>query len=97
MSNRHIVSGAILFSLCQHLVGNRAGGTHVLGDTDGFCSSILGAVEIEASIVNGAFLWDHQMASEEMWARSIFESQRSFSTRDKLFEKVVRETYARWK
>ena len=47
-------------------------------------------------VVQGAFLWDTMMATEEQWAQS-FGSMRTFSIRQKLVEEVVRQRYEAWR
>ena len=46
-----------------------------------------------STLVNGAFLWGNQMASDIDWANS-FGQLRDFAIRGKLAENIVRNTYA---
>jgi len=46
-------------------------------------------------VVEGAFLWGHQMSTDEVWKQG-FGRMRTFSVRDKLAEEVVRSRYAEW-
>ena len=52
-------------------------------------------VDRHPGVVEGAFLWGHQMSTDEAWNQS-FGRMRTFSTRDKLAEEVVRSRYAEW-
>lgn len=52
-------------------------------------------MEEYSGVVQGAFLWDHGMASDETW-KAMREAFHQMSTRDKLAEKVVAETYGAW-
>ena len=45
-----------------------------------------------SNLVNGAFLWGNQMASDIDWANS-FGKLRTFSIRDKISENIVRQYY----
>jgi len=53
-------------------------------------------VDRHPGVVEGAFLWGHQMTTDELWDNS-FGRMRTFSVRDKLAEEVVRTRYALWR
>ena len=48
------------------------------------------------NIVQGAFLWGNQMASDSEWSESRGHLLRGKSIRNKLVEEVVRATYESW-
>ena len=47
-------------------------------------------------VVEGAFLWDTMMATEEQWEQS-FGTMRTFSIRQKLAEDIARQRYEAWR
>ena len=58
--------------------------------------SLFNVMERHPGVLDGAFLWGHQMATAEAY-RASFGQMRTFSTRDKLAETVVRFRYAAWR
>jgi len=57
--------------------------------------SLFNVMERHPGVLDGAFLWGHQMATAAAY-RASFGQMRTFSTRDKLAEDVVRSRYAEW-
>ncbi|MFC1935634.1 hypothetical protein ACFLX9_02595 [Chloroflexota bacterium] len=57
--------------------------------------SFFDAMDRHPGVVQGAFLWDTMMGTQQQWQQA-FGSLRNFSIRDKLVEDIVRTWYQRW-
>ncbi|MFC1994097.1 hypothetical protein ACFLVI_02420 [Chloroflexota bacterium] len=53
-------------------------------------------MDSKPGVLEGAFLWGHQMATETQYAQS-FAQMRTFSTRGKMAEAIVRARYEQWR